>query len=37
MTYCKDSNCNLEKLFFPIKDIDVPTYAVLGNHDVEKP
>lgn len=28
---------NLEKLFYPLKDIKVPIYAVLGNHDSEKP
>ena len=27
----------IDKIFAPIKDIKYPTYAVLGNHDVEKP
>jgi predicted MPP superfamily phosphohydrolase len=28
---------NLEKLFSALSDIEKPIYAVLGNHDVEKP
>ena len=28
---------NLEKLFYPLKNISAPVYAVLGNHDSEKP
>ncbi|MDD4607385.1 MAG: metallophosphoesterase [Patescibacteria group bacterium] len=28
---------NLDKLFTPLKNIKVPIYAVLGNHDSEKP
>lgn len=28
---------NLEKLFTPFKNVKVPVYAVLGNHDSEKP
>ena len=28
---------NLEELFNPLKDIKIPVYAVLGNHDSQKP
>ncbi len=28
---------NLDDLFYPLKDIDVPVYAVFGNHDSQKP
>ncbi len=30
-------NKNLEKLFYPLKDLKVPTYGILGNHDDERP
>ncbi len=28
---------DLEELFYPLKDIKIPVYAVLGNHDSERP
>ncbi len=30
-------NENLENLFYPLKDLKVPVYGILGNHDDEKP
>jgi uncharacterized protein len=35
-TYWPEIN-NLHQLFAPLKDLKVKTYAVLGNHDVQKP
>ncbi|MCK5416688.1 metallophosphoesterase [Candidatus Parcubacteria bacterium] len=34
-TYCPPKN--LDNLFYPLKKINAPIYAVLGNHDSEKP
>lgn len=30
-------NKNLENLFYPLKDLKVPVYGILGNHDDERP
>ncbi|MEM1312180.1 MAG: metallophosphoesterase [Patescibacteria group bacterium] len=35
-TYYPDKN-QLENIFSPLKDLEVPIYGVLGNHDVEFP
>lgn len=37
-TYYPPENLqNLEELFYPLKDLKVPTYGILGNHDDERP
>ncbi len=36
-TYHPDKISDLEKLFAPLSEISVPVFAVLGNHDEEKP
>ncbi len=37
MTYHPRANQDLEELFLPLADLEMPVFAVLGNHDVEKP
>ena len=36
-TFLRDKKPNLDHLFFPLRDIKVPIYAVLWNHDTKNP